>query len=69
MIAQQLALLDRVLVAITHRGRIFFTHGKIVGRTIEAEPVYDVLIDGTREIVNRVPRNLMVAEGENINGR
>ena len=64
-----LMLRDRVLARVAFSGSIFTVPGVIVGRTIEANPLYDVLLDGSTEIVNRMPRQLLLAQENANNGR
>jgi hypothetical protein len=64
-----LLLRDRVLARVAYRGSIFTVPGTVVGRTIEEAPLYDVLLDGTNEIVNRMPRALLLAQENVNNGR
>jgi hypothetical protein len=64
-----LMLRDRVLARVTFGNSIFTIPGTVVGRTIEAAPLYDVLLDGSTEIVNRMPRQLLLAQETSNNGR
>lgn len=60
MVAAPLSLLDRVLARIECGGRIYTAPGTVVARTIEAHPVYDVLLED-RQIVKNMPRELLLA--------
>lgn len=53
---------EPIMIALPEQGRITWQHGIVVGRTLEAEPTYDVRLAGGKIIASVPARQLRMVE-------
>jgi hypothetical protein len=53
---------ESIMIALPEDGRITWQNGIVVGRTLEAEPTYDVRLEGGKIIASVPARQLRMVE-------